>query len=37
MAKLKVGILMGSDSDLPIIRKAVDTLVALDIPYEVHV
>ena len=37
MSKLKVGILMGSDSDLPIIRKAVDTLVALDIPYEVHV
>ena len=37
MAKLKVGILMGSDSDLPIIRKAVDTLVSLDIPYEVHV
>ena len=33
----KVGIIMGSDSDLPIIRKAVDTLVALDIPYEVHV
>ena len=37
MAKLKVGILMGSDSDLPIIRKTVDTLVSLDIPYEVHV
>ena len=37
MAKLKVGILMGSDSDLPIIRKAVDTLISLDIPYEVHV
>ena len=37
MSKLKVGILMGSDSDLPIIRKAVDTLVSLDIPYEVHV
>lgn len=37
MTKRKVGILMGSDSDLPIIRKAVDTLVALDIPYEVHV
>ena len=33
----KIGIVMGSDSDLPIIRKAVDTLVALDIPYEVHV
>ena len=33
----KVGIVMGSDSDLPIIRKAVDTLKALDIPFEVHV
>ena len=28
---------MGSDSDLPIIRKATDMLAALDIPYEVHV
>ena len=37
MTKKKVGILMGSDSDLPIIRKTVDTLVSLDIPYEVHV
>ena len=33
----KVGIVMGSDSDLPIIQKAVDTLDALGIPYEVHV
>lgn len=33
----KVGIVMGSDSDLPIIRKATDTLDKLDIPYEVHV
>ena len=33
----KVGIVMGSDSDLPIIQKAVDTLEALGIPYEVHV
>ena len=33
----KVGILMGSDSDLPIIRKATDVLKALDIPFEVHV
>ena len=33
----KVGILMGSDSDLPIVRKATDMLDALDIPYEVHV
>ena len=33
----KVGIVMGSDSDLPIIRKATDVLDKLDIPYEVHV
>ncbi|MBR2338016.1 MAG: 5-(carboxyamino)imidazole ribonucleotide mutase [Clostridia bacterium] len=33
----KVGIVMGSDSDLPIIRKTVDTLRAFDIPFEVHV
>ena len=33
----KVGIVMGSDSDLPIIRKATDTLKALDIPFEVHI
>ena len=33
----KVGIIMGSDSDLPIIKKATDTLKALEIPYEVHI
>ena len=33
----KVGIIMGSDSDLPIIQKAVDTLKALEIPFEVHI
>ena len=33
----KVGIVMGSDSDLPIIRKCTDTLTALGIPFEVHV
>ena len=33
----KVGIIMGSDSDLPIIQKATDTLKALDIPFEVHI
>ena len=33
----KVGIVMGSDSDLPIVQKAVDTLKSLDIPYEVHI
>ena len=33
----KVGILMGSDSDLPIVKKATDMLNALEIPFEVHV
>ena len=33
----KVGIIMGSDSDLPIVQKAVDTLKGLEIPYEVHI
>lgn len=33
----KVGIVMGSDSDLPIIQKATDMLDTLGIPYEVHV
>lgn len=33
----KVGIVMGSDSDLPIIEKAVNVLKDLEIPYEVHV
>ncbi len=33
----KVGIVMGSDSDLPIIRKTTDTLAALEIPFEVHI
>ena len=33
----KVGIVMGSDSDLPILRKTMDTLTALDIPFECHI
>lgn len=33
----KIGIVMGSDSDLPIIKKATDMLTALDIEYEVHI
>lgn len=33
----KVGIVMGSDSDLPVIQKAVDVLKGLEIPYEVHI
>ena len=28
---------MGSDSDLPIIQKAVDILKSFDVPYEVHI
>ena len=33
----KVGIVMGSDSDAPIIEKAVNVLKELEIPYEVHI
>ena len=33
----KVGILMGSASDLPIVRKAIDTLASFGVPHEVHV
>lgn len=32
----KVGIIMGSDSDLPIIEKAIDILKDFSIPFEVH-
>jgi 5-(carboxyamino)imidazole ribonucleotide mutase len=37
MTMKKVGIIMGSDSDLPIIQKTTDMLKALEIPFEVHV
>ena len=33
----KIGIVMGSDSDLPIIEKTVKVLKELEIPYEVHI
>lgn len=33
----KVGIIMGSDSDLPVVEKAVATLKEYGVPYEVHV
>ena len=33
----KVGIIMGSDSDLPIVSKAVDMLKSFGVPYEVHI
>ena len=33
----KIGLIMGSDSDLPIMQKAVNALNELDIPWEAHV
>ena len=33
----KVAIVMGSDSDLPVAQKAVDTLKAFGVPFEAHV
>lgn len=33
----KVGIIMGSDSDLPVVEKAIKVLKDFEIPFEVHV
>ena len=33
----KVGIIMGSDSDLPVVEKAAETLKSLGVPYEMHI
>jgi len=33
----KVAIIMGSDSDLPVVQKAADTLASFSVPYEMHV
>ena len=33
----KVAIIMGSDSDLPVVKKAADTLESFGVPYEMHV
>ncbi len=33
----KVAIIMGSDSDLPVVRKAADQLASFGVPYEMHV
>ena len=33
----KLGIIMGSDSDLPVVGKAIDTLKEFGVPYEVHI
>ncbi|MDR2571045.1 MAG: 5-(carboxyamino)imidazole ribonucleotide mutase [Oscillospiraceae bacterium] len=32
--RLKIGIIMGSDSDLPIMKEAADFLAEMDIPFE---
>ena len=33
----KIGIIMGSDSDLPVVQKAINTLREFEVPFEVHV
>lgn len=33
----KVAIIMGSDSDLPVVKKAIDTLESFNVPFETHV
>ena len=33
----KVAIIMGSDSDLPVVEKAIDTLKSFEVPNEVHI
>lgn len=33
----KVAVIMGSDSDLPVVSKAMDTLAAFGVEYEAHV
>lgn len=33
----KVGIVMGSDSDLPIVNKTIDVLNSFEVPFEVHI
>ncbi|MDH4230770.1 MAG: 5-(carboxyamino)imidazole ribonucleotide mutase [Nitrospirota bacterium] len=37
MAKPLVGILMGSESDMPVMEKAADVLKAMDIPFEMDI
>ena len=33
----KVAIIMGSDSDIPVVKKAAEMLKSLDVPYEAHI
>lgn len=37
MTEIKVGIIMGSQSDWPTMREAADMLDALDVPYEIKI
>lgn len=33
----KIAIIMGSDSDLPVVKKAADTLSSFGVPFEIHI
>lgn len=33
----KIAVIMGSDSDLPVVKKALDILEQFGVPYEVHI
>ena len=33
----KIGIVMGSDSDLPVVSKVIDILKEFEVPFEVHI
>ena len=37
MSLKKVAVIMGSDSDLPVVKGAIDTLKSFNVPVEVHV
>jgi len=37
MNTMKVGIIMGSDSDLPVMKEAADVLTAFEIPFELTI
>lgn len=37
MVLKKAAVIMGSDSDLPVVEKAIDTLKEYGVPFEVHV
>ena len=33
----RVAVIMGSDSDLPVVKKAIDTLESFNVPFETHI